>query len=292
MLLGQELLIKGFYLSVDLEDFTFDINRSVGNNDVVNEDALWFSYRVINNFCKNNLGKQKITFFTTGAVARTVPSLLKTIHDEGHEVSSHYDFHDLMADQKISVVEKNLESAITSIEDATGVKPKGFRAPAFSIPESRYDIYSLLSRYFEYDSSLVLKSERIKSGEYKKMDIFTNDNFKEFPIIPKPYLFDNLHIKSGGTYMRLFSAQTIKSVMDFNLDEGFTPLVYMHPYDYLYDKEFWVEYDQFSNLPFLKRINKYLRQNQWLGFGNKKTLDKIKSILKDYKHIGRMGYES
>ena len=80
--------------------------------------------------------------------------------------------------------------------------------------------------------------------------------------------------------------------MDFNIANGFIPLIYMHPYDYLHEKEFWVNYQEFKNLSFFKGLNKYLRQNQWLGFGNKKTLSKVSKIMKDYRHIGRMGFDS
>ena len=59
-----------------------------------------------------------------------------------------------------------------------------------------------------------------------------------------------------------------------------------------HEKEFWVDYHQFRRLPFFKRLNKYIRQNQWLGYGNRKTLSKVATILKDYQHIGRMGFES
>lgn len=197
-----------------------------------------------------------------------------------------------MFNQEIELIEKNLVAAISAVEDAIGNKPKGFRAPAFSIPQSRSDIFSLICKYFEYDSSFVMNNELISSGGYKNMEIFSNGDFKEFPIVPKPYLFKNVHIKSGGTFLRIFSANIMQSVMDYNIEKGFIPLIYMHPYDYLFEKEFWVDYHQFRRLPFFKRLNKYIRQNQWLGYGNKKTLSKVSKILEGYEHIGRMGFES
>ncbi len=197
-----------------------------------------------------------------------------------------------MFDQEIELIEENLVAAISAVEDAVGHKPKGFRAPAFSIPQSRPDIFALICKYFDYDSSFVLSKELIESGDYKNLEIFSKDDFKEFPIVPKPFFFENIQIKSGGTFMRLFSSNIMQSVMDFNIDKGFIPLIYMHPYDYLHEKEFWVDYHQFRRLPFFKRLNKYIRQNQWLGYGNRKTLSKVATILKDYQHIGRMGFES
>ncbi len=197
-----------------------------------------------------------------------------------------------MTHQGINEVRRNLENAIEAIENATGLRPKGFRAPAFSIPQSRQDIFSLLIDYFEYDSSLVLYRNNILSGDYKSTDIFLNNNFKEFPIVPKSRFNGYMNIKSGGTYLRVFSSNMIKEVLDYNISNNFVPLIYMHPYDYLFEKEFWVDYKYFKKLPFFQRINRYMRQNQWLNFGNKNTLSKVLTLLKDYKHIGRMGFDT
>jgi len=263
----------------------------LGIEDQINEEALWFSYEVINNFSIKKLNSKKLTFFTTGTVAKTVPSLLKKICEDGHEISSHYFYHDLMHEQDKDLVTKNLENAIEAIELSVGIRPKGFRAPAFSIPHHREDIFSILMNYFDYDSSFVMNLNNIVTGDYKKLDIFSSDSFKEFPIVPKSYLGGKLNIKSGGTYLRFFSKETIIKVMDYNVHQGFIPIIYLHPYDYLSDKEFWVDYKYFKKQKFFKGSINYLRQYQWLGTGNKSTLSKLSYILETYSHIGRMGYE-
>ena len=114
--------------------------------------------------------------------------------------------------------------------------------------------------------------------------------FREFPIVPKSFMNGLINIKSGGTYLRVFSAETIRKVM-VNTKHGYVPLIYMHPYDYLFEKEFWVDYKYFKNF-ILEKTNKYLRQNQWLNYGNRGTLTKIMTILNDYQPAGRMGLDS
>ena len=85
---------------------------------------------------------------------------------------------------------------------------------------------------------------------------------KEFPIIPKTYFFNTFRIKSGGTFLRLFSKKTTLDVMNFSYQNGFIPLVYMHPYDYLSNGEFWVSLSDFSRIMvFLKMLTDILRQN-------------------------------
>ena len=100
-----------------------------------------------------------------------------------------------------------------------------------------------------------------------------------------------MNIKSGGTYLRVFPKELIRQVMDFNFSNNFIPQVYMHPYDYLVNKEFWVDYEYFKKQKFVKGLISWCRQNQWLGFGNKHALHKIEYLLESYEHVGRMGHE-
>ena len=85
--------------------------RSIGLQPRVNYDALSLSYQLVNDFCKTNLSSKKITFFTTGTVAETYPELLKEISSDGHEISCHYHYHDLMYKQSNNEIDKNLELA-------------------------------------------------------------------------------------------------------------------------------------------------------------------------------------
>tara|TARA_Y100001970_G_scaffold294328_1_gene450638 strand:+ start:7517 stop:8128 length:612 start_codon:yes stop_codon:yes gene_type:complete len=196
-----------------------------------------------------------------------------------------------MSKQDLKTVEDSFVKSIEAIETVTGKVPKGFRAPAFSIPSFRKDIFELIIKYFEYDSSYVLFSKELISNEYKNYKIFSEEGFTEFPIVPKPYLNGRLNIKSGGTFLRVFPKSVIKQVMDFNSANNFIPQVYMHPYDYLANKEFWVDYEYFKKQKFIKGLISWYRQNQWLGFRNKKTLTTIEYLLKSYEHIGRIGYD-
>ena len=84
-----------FYFSIDLEDFTFNLTRSLDLKPKVNLEALKLSYKLINDFCNDKLDSKKITFFTTGSVAETFPELLQEIVNNGHEVACHYHYHDL-----------------------------------------------------------------------------------------------------------------------------------------------------------------------------------------------------
>ena len=76
----------------------------------------------MNNYSDTKLGGKRLTFFTTGTVARTMPDLIKQMTEDGHEVGSHYNFHDLMYKQSNYEIAKNLEISkdIYSINPDTG----------------------------------------------------------------------------------------------------------------------------------------------------------------------------
>lgn len=279
---------KGFYLSVDLEDFTYDTYRNLKLEPKINFQALDKCYEVISDFLEKNAGSKKITFFTTGTVALTYPDLLKKISMDGHEIACHYHFHDLMNNQSINEIESNIILAREAIKSACGYYPAGFRAPAFSISRDRDDIYALLSKYFKYDSSYVINEKEMIDGSHVNKSPFNINNFKEFPIVSYSFL-RKFNIKSGGTFFRVFSVSTIKKTLNKSIQRKTDPLIYLHPYDFLHEFEFKVPLKIFlSNSSFFTGIYKYLKQFQWLGLGNRQTLKKLQHILNEYDHIGPM----
>ena len=60
-----------------------------------------------------------------------------------------------------------------------------FRAPVFSIPDSRIEIFDILSKYFKYDSSYVFKFDAKPREGFEQKAPFNLCNMTEFPIIPK-----------------------------------------------------------------------------------------------------------
>ena len=122
------------------------------------------------------------------------------------------------------------------------------------------DIFYEIEKHFKFDSSYVLDLGRFSKEQYLEEQPFTLENLMEVPIVPKCLFSKGMQIKSGGTYLRFFSGEMIKQVMLYNLNLGFTPLVYLHPYDYLVDWEFWVPINNFLRPKQTKNLIKYLRQ--------------------------------
>ena len=260
----------------------------MGLKPKVNFVALKLGYKLINEFCNNKLDSKKITFFTTGTVAETFPELLQQIASDGHEIACHYHYHDLMFKQSNQEIDQNLALAKNAIFKACGEEPKGFRAPVFSIPKDRTDIFQVIEKHFDYDSSFVLYLNKFNKTDYFQNSPFTLGKLKEFPIVPKPFFNKKISIKSGGTFLRLYTKEMMKEVMLFNHEQGFIPLVYMHPYDYLQNKEFWVPLSDFFKSKKLSNFIKYPRQLQWTGLRNKTVFPKLEYILETFEHQGPM----
>ncbi len=242
----------------------------------------------MNEYSKKKLNNKKLTFFVTGSVARTMPDLIKQMTIDGHEVGSHYNLHDLMYRQTNYEIAKNLEISKESILKACGKEPIGFRAPIFSITPERLDIYEEIDKFFQYDSSHIINLSLKNRNYYDLLEPFNSINLVEFPIVPKGYFMGKVQIKSGGSFFRVFSKKIIKEVMSYNYANGYTPLIYMHPYDYLSDQEFWVPLSEFIQTKKIKNLILYLRQNQWSRFGNTTVFNKLDYLLKFFDHQGPM----
>jgi hypothetical protein len=285
---SNKLNKKPFYFSIDFEDFSFDLTRSIGLEPQSNFEALELAYEVINTFLSEHFINPHITFFTTGTVARIAPDLLRRIASDGHEIASHYNYHDLMFKQTNQEIETNLVAAKESIFKAVGYEPLGFRAPVFSIPKERQDIFTVLKKHFKYDSSYVVHPTHKEYKNYQNEFPIVDDNFLEIPVLTKDYFFNKLQMKSGGTFLRFFSKEMLKETMDSSLKNGYMPLIYLHPYDYLTNREFWVSWKLFKQTNDIKNWVKYFRQIQWIGIGNKSVFPKMKYLLQFYEHQGPM----
>ena len=173
------------------------------------------------------------------------------------------------------------------LENITGEKPLGFRAPNFAINPNNTWAYEELSSRFLYDSSYKTSS---KISDLKKQKIFFYNNHKleEFFIYEMPYIKNLLKIKSGGTFLRLFPSSVTISSMNESYDMGHVPLLYLHPYELTLNHDFWIAWKDLSFLPFIKKLYIYCRQTQWSHFGHQNLDKKIKHICDNFEHQGPM----
>jgi peptidoglycan-N-acetylglucosamine deacetylase len=94
------------------------------------------------------------TFFVTGHTAQTFSTITRAIAKAGHELGHHGYLHEDPASLASREEEKQvLERGIEILKRVTGVRPVGYRSPAWN--NSPFTTELLVDYGFEYDSSLM-----------------------------------------------------------------------------------------------------------------------------------------
>lgn len=124
-------------------------------------DAAWSDYPTYLDWAVPRILKfledrdLRITFFIVGqdAVLDANKQALRAIGDAGHEIGNHSFRHEpwlhLYSEAEL---DEELARAEEAIENATGVKPLGFRGPGFSLSPSTLRV--LLRRGYRYDATV------------------------------------------------------------------------------------------------------------------------------------------
>jgi polysaccharide deacetylase family protein (PEP-CTERM system associated) len=99
--------------------------------------------------------KVKATFFTLGWVAARHPGLIRRIAEAGHEIASHGWDHKRLFEMDEAEFRADLVRAREAIEDASGRKVSGYRAPSFSIDQRTPWAHPVLAEQgYDYSSSV------------------------------------------------------------------------------------------------------------------------------------------
>lgn len=181
----------------------------------------------------NNAGINA-TFFVQGLIAESFPQIVKDIDNLGHEIGTHGYSHEFVFRQTPQTFREDLRRSIDILEDITGKKIIGYRAPDFSIlKESLWALDILEQEGILYDSSIFpIKNRRYGIPSFKRNPHKIPDlELTEFPLSTIRIMGKNLPI-SGGGYFRLLPYRIIKLALDKINAEGIPIIVYMHPYEF------------------------------------------------------------
>lgn len=177
----------------------------------------------------------KATFFVLGFVAEKHPEIIKEIEKAGHEIGTHGFSHTLIYRQTPQVFRQEMQRAIGFLEDLTGKKVIGHRAPFFSITKDSLWALDILGELgIRYDSSIfpVLNYRYgIADAPRFPYDIqrakFT---LKEFPVSTLQLPKVTLPI-SGGAYFRIYPYQLTKLALRA-VNRASKPVsFYLHPWE-------------------------------------------------------------
>ncbi len=96
----------------------------------------------------------RATFFVIGREAAIAPESLRSAAAAGHEIGSHSYAHDYALSRRTrEQIAQDLALAERAIEDACGQRPRGFRAPGYTVSAALLD--AVRERGYVYDSSLL-----------------------------------------------------------------------------------------------------------------------------------------
>lgn len=255
---------------------TFDIEDWY-NCDFINQDFDWFKYevRIYDGVTKilDELDRQdkKATFFCLGWLAEHHPSIIREIHNRGHQVGCHSYQHQLSYRFTVENFIADTEKAKKLIEDVVGVKIDSFRAPGFSITKNNtWALQKLAEMGFKYDCSIFPAHHDYGgmplygTGEPKIIELNNGLEIKEFPINIYKLFGKNL-VFSGGGFFRLFPYPLIK----YFTNQSDYVMTYFHP------RDFDCGQPVVKDLPLVRKFKSYV--------GIKGAFKKFQKFLNEYQ---------
>jgi polysaccharide deacetylase family protein (PEP-CTERM system associated) len=214
----------------------------------------------------------KGTFFTLGWVAERYPALMRRIADAGHEVANHGSNHDRVYSFTPAQFSADLDRSRKTIEDASGAKVTGYRAPSFSFTKETPWAHQILAEQgYVYSSSI----NPIAHDHYGWADAprFAFKPLKDSDLIEIPVTTAMIGQKrigaGGGGFFRLlpyiYSRWAVRQV---NAEQR-PGIIYFHPW------EIDVDQPRVENAPLKSKFRHYTKLSS--------MAPKLKRLIGDFK---------
>lgn len=180
---------------------------------------------------------RKGTFFILGDVARSHPRLAAQVAAAGHEIASHGTMHDRLHRLNPQTFREDLLTSKKLLEDQTGQRVIGYRAPTFSVvPQTAWAIDVLLDAGFEYDASIF----PVRHPSYGVPDAPDEPFMVQGPsgrsLLELPPLTWKLGKKklavAGGGYFRLLPLELMRRGLRQAAKDHRPAILYFHPWEF------------------------------------------------------------
>jgi polysaccharide deacetylase family protein (PEP-CTERM system associated) len=178
----------------------------------------------------------RATFFALGWVARRFPTLLRRIAAGGHELATHGDEHRLVTRQSPEEFREQLRCSTDAIEQASGQRVFGHRAPTYSFRKrTDWAIGILLECGLQYDSSIFpfgtrRDPELCDSCVPCLLADHGAGDLVEYPLSTFPVAGHHIPIAGGG-YFRLLPYTFLRWAMRRLNARGQRLITYFHPWE-------------------------------------------------------------
>jgi len=214
----------------------------------------------------------KATFFVLGWIAKKYPKIAPRIVKRGHELATHGYWHRRVYEQTPESFYNDLKDSVELLQEQTGIKISGYRAPSFSIiPGMEWAFEILCELGIEYDSSL-FPAKRGHGGypcspRPNSIRLQNGKTITELPIS----IVNNGKLKlpfSGGGYLRLLPSSIIRWGFDQFESQNLPVITYLHP------RDFAPEQPRVS-MPLNRKFKSYI--------GLSTTEKKLRMLLNNYR---------
>lgn len=223
-------------LSVDVEDW-FQVGAF---EDVIERDD-WASLddrvdrnvrEILDLFDEANA---TATFFTLGWVAKRHGALLREIVDRGHEMASHGWDHARVFTLTREQFGEDIANARKAIEDASGVRVTGYRAPSFSIDErTPWAFMELAEQGYQYSSSVAPITHDHYGWATAPRFAFKPlpwTDLVEIPVTTAMFAGKRLAAGGGGFFRVLPYAFSRWAIRQVNRQDQRPAIFYFHPWE-------------------------------------------------------------
>ncbi len=171
------------------------------------------------------LGETKGTFFVLGYVADRDPALIRMVAEAGHEIASHGWGHGEVTRMTPEAFRADLLRSIDSISAACGVRPRGYRAPGWTIrQENLWALDILREEGFAYDSSFLPWNRGLRPEPHEIRGLW------EFPVSTRPFLGRSIPVLNGTAVRLLPGKVLIREVRRLN-EAGLPAILAIHPWE-------------------------------------------------------------
>jgi polysaccharide deacetylase family protein (PEP-CTERM system associated) len=226
--------------------------------------------------------KVRGTFFVLGWLAERNRGLIREIHERGHEVASHGYGHELCSTLSKIALDEDLHRSKALLEDITGEKVVGYRAPAFSITDTVMD--ALFESGYQYDSSWNATAVSKRYGRLEHVHkerggvcYVAANGLLELPI-SNLLLCKRAVPWGGGGYFRFWPPELFKWGVSRIIRDNGCYLFYLHPW----------EID--AGQPRVHQISPLARFRHYKNLSE--TLARMSDFLSSFQNFSWMGCKS
>jgi len=175
----------------------------------------------------------KATFFTLGWIAQHCPDLIKRIVDSGHELACHGYGHQRVTELTPRLFSEDLYRAKSILEQLSGQRVIGYRAPSFSINDSnRWAFDVMVELGFTYSSSTYpIKHDHYGVPHWPRSPYEVVDGLIEIPLTTLTR-YGRCFPIAGGGYFRLAPYHLSRWALNaYHQQEQRSSVFYVHPWE-------------------------------------------------------------